>query len=164
MSVSVCVPLEVVTLNIYLYHNISFHSKIYINPTTQYIVCITYSQETLKKMLMVIKQSLVLICIMSSPWWHRIQRRQTNVREERRGLHLSDICFIQSINWKLRHQLTSANNIHWMFGSDVFIGHDVTSRFKQNPPVPVYASASKKNKLIITVTKASTWQHQLVSL
>lgn len=129
---------SLVTLNIYLYHNISFHSKIYINPTTQYIIFITKNANGNKTIFGVKLYHLVsMVSPNSASSDQHLGRRE-------RGLHWSDICFIQSINWKLRHQLTSANNIHWTFGSDVFISHDVTSCFKQNPPVLVYASASKK--------------------
>lgn len=129
---------SLVTLNIYLYHNISFHSKIYINPTTQYIIFITKNANGNKTIFGVKLYHLVSMVSQNSA------SSDQHLGRRERGLHLSDICFIQSINWKLRHQLTSANNIHWTFGSDVFISHDVTSCFKQNPPVLVYASASKK--------------------
>lgn len=129
---------SLVTLNIYLYHNISFHSKIYINPTTQYIIFITKNANGNKTIFGVKLYHLVSMVSQNSA------SSDQHLGRRERGLHWSDICFIQSINWKLRHQLTSANNIHWTFGSDVFISHDVTSCFKQNPPVLVYASASKK--------------------
>lgn len=132
---------SLVTLNIYLYHNISFHSKFYINPTTQYIIFshIPGGDANGNKIIFGVK----LYHLVSMVSQNSASSDQHLGRRER-GLHLSDICFIQSINWKLRHQLTSANNIHWTFGSDVFISHDVTSCFKQNPPVLVYASKKKQ--------------------